>query len=86
MSLFTAAASGREAKDALGRDRLSERRACRVLGQHRNTQRRQRHVPDDLAHHKVAGEPAGVFNEDDLQPVGFDPVEQGGMDGCAGLE
>jgi hypothetical protein len=47
LSLFTAAASGREAKDALGRDRLSERRACRVLGQHRNTQRRKRHVPDD---------------------------------------
>jgi len=26
---------------------LSERRACKVLGQHRNTQRRTRHVPDD---------------------------------------
>ena len=34
-------------RGVLGRDRLSERRACRVLGQHRNTQRRQRHVPDD---------------------------------------
>ncbi|MCX7414873.1 MAG: IS3 family transposase [Planctomycetia bacterium] len=34
-------------RDALGRDRLSERRACLVLGQHRNTQRRQRHVTDD---------------------------------------
>ena len=32
---------------ALGRDRLSERRACLVLGQHRITQRLQRHVPDD---------------------------------------
>ena len=31
----------------LGRDRISERRACRVIGQSRNTQRRMRRVPDD---------------------------------------
>ena len=31
----------------LGRDRVSERRACRVLGQPRATQRRPAHVPDD---------------------------------------
>ena len=31
----------------LGRDRVSEHRACRVLGQPRATQRRPAHVPDD---------------------------------------
>lgn len=35
------------ARDALGRDRVSERRACRVLGQPRSTQRRVRQVPED---------------------------------------
>jgi putative transposase len=34
-------------RDALGRDVVSERRACRVLGQPRSTQRREAHVPDD---------------------------------------
>lgn len=34
-------------RDTLGRDRVSERRACRVLGQSRSTQRRTLHVPDD---------------------------------------
>jgi len=34
-------------RDVLGRDRLSERRACLVSGKHRNMQRWQRHVPDD---------------------------------------
>lgn len=34
-------------RDALGRDRVSERRACRVLGQPRSMQRRKRHVPSD---------------------------------------
>ena len=34
-------------RDALGREKVSERRACRVLGQPRSTQRRERHVPDD---------------------------------------
>ena len=34
-------------RDALGRDRVSERRACRVLGQPRSTQRRDRRVPSD---------------------------------------
>ena len=34
-------------RNALGREKVSERRACRVLGQPRSTQRRQRHVPDD---------------------------------------
>jgi transposase InsO family protein len=34
-------------RDALGRDRVSERRACRVLGQPRSTQRREAVVPDD---------------------------------------
>lgn len=34
-------------RDALGRDRVSERRACRVLGQARSTQRREPHVPSD---------------------------------------
>ena len=37
-------------RDALGRNVLSERRACRVLGQSRSTQRRTRHVPDDEPH------------------------------------
>jgi transposase InsO family protein len=39
-------------RDALGRDAVSERRACQVLGQPRSTQRRDAHVPD--------GEPALV--------------------------
>jgi putative transposase len=34
-------------RNVLGRDRVSERRACRVLGQPRATQRRAAHVPDD---------------------------------------
>ncbi len=34
-------------RDALGRDQVSERRACRVLGQPRSTQRRAPLVPDD---------------------------------------
>ena len=31
----------------MGRERVSERRACRVLGQARSTQRREHHVPSD---------------------------------------
>jgi hypothetical protein len=34
-------------RDALGRDCVTERRACRVLGQSRSTQRRCRQVPSD---------------------------------------
>ena len=34
-------------RDTLGRDHISERRAYRVLGQPRSTQRRTRHVPED---------------------------------------
>ena len=34
-------------RDALGRDQVSKRRACRVLGQPRSTQRRAPHVPDE---------------------------------------
>ena len=34
-------------RDSLGRDRVSERRACRILGQSRSTQSRVTHVPDD---------------------------------------
>ncbi len=34
-------------RDALGHDQVSERRACRVLGQSRSTQRRQPVVPSD---------------------------------------
>jgi putative transposase len=34
-------------RNALGRDRVSERRACQVLGQPRSTQRREAQVPDD---------------------------------------
>lgn len=34
-------------REALGRERVSERRACKVLGQARATQRRQRAVPSD---------------------------------------
>jgi putative transposase len=34
-------------RDSLGRDKVSERRACRVLGQVRSSQRRERHVPND---------------------------------------
>ena len=32
---------------ALGPDRISQRRACRVLGQCRSTQRRAPAIPDD---------------------------------------
>ena len=34
-------------RETLGRDVVSERRACQVLGQSRSTQRRAFHVPDD---------------------------------------
>ena len=34
-------------RDTLGRDEVTERRACRVLGQARNTQRRKASVADD---------------------------------------
>ena len=34
-------------RETLGPDHISERRACRVLGQPRSTQRRTRHVPED---------------------------------------
>jgi hypothetical protein len=34
-------------RDSLGRYRVSERRACRVLNQPRSTQRRKRFVPND---------------------------------------
>jgi len=34
-------------RDALGRETVSERRACEVLGQPRSTQRRVRHVPSE---------------------------------------
>lgn len=34
-------------RDSLGREKVSERRACRVLGQPRSTQRRKRTVPSD---------------------------------------
>ena len=34
-------------RDSLGHDQVSERRACRVLGQSRSTQRRQPVVPSD---------------------------------------
>ena len=34
-------------RDAVGREKVSERRACRLLGQSRSTQRRGAHVPDD---------------------------------------
>ena len=34
-------------RNSLGIDRVSQRRACRVLGQPRATQRRQAHVPED---------------------------------------
>ena len=36
-------------RDRLGPDRLSERRACRVLGQPRSTQRRVREAPEQEA-------------------------------------
>ena len=36
-------------RERLGAERVSERRACRVLGQGRSTQRRERHVRDDEA-------------------------------------
>jgi transposase InsO family protein len=35
--------------ERLGRENVSERRVCRVLGQARSTQRRERQVPDDEA-------------------------------------
>ena len=34
-------------RNALGRDRISQRRACRVLGQPQSTQHRMPHVADD---------------------------------------
>jgi len=34
-------------RETLGRDMVTERRACRVLGQARNTQRRRASVADD---------------------------------------
>lgn len=34
-------------RDALGRGRVSERRACEVLNQSRSTQRRKKHIPSD---------------------------------------
>ena len=34
-------------RTVLGPDRVSQRRACKVLGQSRATQRRPPHVPDD---------------------------------------
>ena len=34
-------------RDSIRRDQISERRACRVLGQPRSTQRRQRFVSSD---------------------------------------
>lgn len=34
-------------RDQLGHQRVSERRACKVLGQSRSTQRRKVYVPDD---------------------------------------
>ena len=34
-------------RDALGKDKVSERRACEVLGQVRSTQRRNPHIEDD---------------------------------------
>ena len=36
-------------RERLGAGRVSERRACRVLGQVRSTQRRERHSPEDEA-------------------------------------
>ena len=36
-------------RERLGTERVSERRACRVLGQVRSTQRRDRQIPDDEA-------------------------------------
>jgi len=36
-------------RERLGAERVCERRACRVLGQARSTQRRARHIPDDEA-------------------------------------
>ena len=34
-------------QDSLGRDRISERRACKVLGQSRSTQRRVHYISSD---------------------------------------
>ena len=36
-------------RERLGAERVSERRACQVLGQARSTQRRERHIPNDEA-------------------------------------
>ena len=36
-------------RERWGAERVSERRACQVLGQARSTQRRERHSPDDEA-------------------------------------
>ena len=36
-------------RERLGAERVSERRACQVLGQARSTQRREKHIPDEEA-------------------------------------
>ena len=36
-------------RERLGAERVSERRACQVLGQVRSTQRRERQIADDEA-------------------------------------
>ena len=42
-------------RDSLGRQKVSQRRACRVLGQSRATQRRRAHVPGAEVHLSNAG-------------------------------
>ena len=42
-------------RERWGAERVSERRACRVLGQVRSTQRRERHSPDNEAQWEAYG-------------------------------
>ena len=46
-------------RERLGAERVSERRACQVLGQVRSTQRRERPIPDDEA--RLVGPDGGVW-------------------------
>ena len=68
-------------RDALGRDCVTERRACRVLEQPRSTQRRCRHVPSDEPRLITTNRRTG----DGVRPVRLPPgdgaIASGGLAG-----
>ena len=63
-------------RDRLGPDRLSERRACRVLGQPRSTQRRVREAPYGL----TVLWPTGLRRRRPSCPGGMLEIHLRGMD------